>query len=166
MAKTLKTQPVEKSVAYTIMVYAHQIWLAGLGAFARAEREGSKLFEALVKEGEKAEARSKKAAEKKAAEAQEMIEEAQGKAEELKDRAGGTWNKLEQVFQNRVARALNRIGVPTHEDVRSLAKQVEVLNENINDLIKSRREKLPLKEEETRLPSAEVTETAPAPPTH
>lgn len=166
MAKTLKIQAGEKSVAYTIMIYAHQIWLAGLGAFARAEREGSKLFEALVKEGEKAEARSKKTAEKKAAEAQEMVEEAQDKAKELKDRASGTWNKLEQVFQNRVARALNRLGVPTHEDVRSLAKQVEALNENINDLIKSRREKLPLKEEETHVPTAEVTKTVPALPTH
>ena len=30
---------------------AQQIWLAGLGAFAKAQEEGSKVFDALVKEG-------------------------------------------------------------------------------------------------------------------
>ena len=39
--------------------YTHQIWLAGLGAFARAEEEGSGFFDALVEAGREVERRAK-----------------------------------------------------------------------------------------------------------
>jgi poly(hydroxyalkanoate) granule-associated protein len=160
---TLSIKSSENSMANILLEYSRQIWLAGLGALSRAESEGSKLFETLVKEGEKAEARSKKAAEEKAARVQEL---AQKQAEELGDKASGTWNKLEQVFQDRVARALNRLGVPSHEDVRLLSKQVEALNASIDDLIKSRQEKPQVNVEQARAPSTEVRKSAPVSVSH
>jgi len=102
---------------------ANQIWLAGLGAFAKAQEEGSKLFESLVQTGEEIEARTKKSAE--------------DKVEAAKNKTTDTWDKLEQVFEERVSRALSRLGVPTNDDIQTLSKKIEELNENIKDLIKS-----------------------------
>jgi poly(hydroxyalkanoate) granule-associated protein len=102
---------------------AHQIWLAGLGAFAKAQEEGSKFFETLVKEGEEIESRTKKVAEEK--------------VEEAKTKTSDTWDKLEQVFEDRVSRALNRLGVPTNDDIKNLSKRMEELNRSIKELIKA-----------------------------
>ena len=51
--------------------------------------------------------------------------------------AGGTWDKLEQVFESRVARALSRLGVYTQNDVERLAERVDALSEAVNELIKA-----------------------------
>ena len=51
--------------------------------------------------------------------------------------AGGTWDKLEKVFEDRVARALSRLGVHTQSDVDRLAERVDALSEAVNRLIKS-----------------------------
>lgn len=102
---------------------ANQIWLAGLGAFAKAQEEGSKLFESLVQTGEEIETRTRKAAE--------------DKVEAAKNKTTDTWDKLEQVFEERVSRALSRLGVPTNDDIQTLSKKIEELNQNIKDLIKS-----------------------------
>jgi hypothetical protein len=61
---------------------------------------------------------------------------AQSKAKEMQAKAGGTWDKLEQVFENRVARALSRLGVHTQADVERLAERVDALSEAVNELIK------------------------------
>jgi len=44
---------------------AQQIWLAGLGAFSKAQEEGARVFNALVKEGKGLESRTRKVAESK-----------------------------------------------------------------------------------------------------
>jgi poly(hydroxyalkanoate) granule-associated protein len=92
---------------------ANQIWLAGLGAFVRAQGEGTKMFESLVKEGEIAQNRAKKLAD-------DRISEARAKATD-------TWEKLEQVFENRVERALHSLNVPTRSDIDTLSKRVAEL---------------------------------------
>jgi poly(hydroxyalkanoate) granule-associated protein len=118
----IKPELDENQIATVVVDSARQIWLAGLGAFAKAEREGGKFFETLIVEGEKLEARIKKVSGKK--------------VEYIKDKAADTWNKLEEVFQKRVARALSRLGVPTSEDIRLLLEQVEALEKNIKELEK------------------------------
>ena len=123
----------EKQTIGNVLSSAHQIWLAGLGAFAKAEKEGTKLFESLVKEGEKVEARAKRVVENKVEEIKGKVENA---VEEVRDRATDTWDGLEQVFEDRVARVLNRLGVPTYEDIQELSKRVEALNENVKALTK------------------------------
>jgi len=51
--KELAGEATENRLAMMIRESANQIWLAGLGAFSKAQQEGSKMFEALVAEGER-----------------------------------------------------------------------------------------------------------------
>jgi poly(hydroxyalkanoate) granule-associated protein len=113
---------------------SRQIWLAGLGAFSRAQAEGMKMFETLVEQGQHLEARTRRAATETAAAAAGAAAQ---KAKEVQAMAGGTWDKLEQVFEDRVARALSKLGVYTQEDVARLAERVDALSEAVNALIKS-----------------------------
>lgn len=123
MEKNLRETLTENHFAKMVKDSAHQIWLAGLGAFSKAQEEGNRLFETLVVEGEKVEAQTKKVAEEK--------------VEEARHRTSDTWDKLEQLFEDRVSRALSRLGVPTNDDVQQLSKQIEALNESIKELIKA-----------------------------
>ena len=113
---------------------SRQIWLAGLGAFARAQAEGMKMFEALVEQGQSLESRTRRAASDTANAAAGMAAQ---KAKEMQAMAGGTWDKLEQVFEERVARALSKLGVHTQADVERLSRRVEALSEAVNELVKS-----------------------------
>ncbi len=111
---------------------SHKIWLAGLGAFSTAQREGTKVFESLVKQGEQLQDRTRQVATETAAAARGA---ATAKAKEMQQMAGGTWDKLEQVFEDRVARALSKLGVYTQNDVQRLATRVDELADAVNKLI-------------------------------
>jgi hypothetical protein len=45
----------------------------------------------------------------------------------VRERASDTWDRLEKVFEERVQRALNRLGVPSREDLTDLTGRVETL---------------------------------------
>jgi poly(hydroxyalkanoate) granule-associated protein len=122
-----------KDLAKAVLDSSHQIWLAGLGAFVRAQEEGMKVFDTLVKQGSRLEAKTKAAAAETAAAARGA---ATAKAKEVKEMAGGTWDKLEQVFEDRVARALSKLGVYTQNDVQKLAARVDALSGAVNELVK------------------------------
>jgi len=124
----------EKDMAQGVLNSSHQIWLAGLGAFARAQQEGTKLFETLVKQGEQLQDRTKRVATETAAAARGA---ATAKAKEMQQMAGGTWDKLEQVFEDRVERALSKLGVYTQNDVQRLAARVDELADAVNKLVKA-----------------------------
>ena len=132
--KTKETMDTAKEMAQTVLDSSHQIWLAGLGAFSQAKQEGAKLFETLVKQGEHLQDRTKRAAAETASVARDA---ATAKAKEMQLMAGGTWDKLEQVFEDRVARALSKLGVYTQNDVQQLAKRVDELAAAVNQLVKS-----------------------------
>lgn len=121
--------------AGSILDSSRQIWLAGLGAFARAQAEGRKVFDALVRQGESVEASTRRAAAETAHAARNV---AQTRAKEMQKMAGGTWDRLEKVFEDRVARALSRLGVHTQADVDRLAARVDALAEAVNELVKAR----------------------------
>ena len=106
-AETTESQLAE--LAVKIRDSANQIWLAGLGAFSKAQQEGVKMFEALVAEGEKV---------------QERTDE---RLAEMREKATGTWNKLEKVFDDRVGRALHAFNVPTRKDINVFPKRVHEL---------------------------------------
>jgi poly(hydroxyalkanoate) granule-associated protein len=127
-----------KSLAQSVLDSSHQIWLAGLGAFAKAQGGGMKVFETLVQQGEGLEARTRSAAAQTADAARGV---AKAKAKEMQAIAGDTWDKLEQVFENRVARALGRLGVHSAADVKRLTERVDALSESVNALIKAQRGK-------------------------
>jgi poly(hydroxyalkanoate) granule-associated protein len=123
-----------KDMSQSVLDSSRQIWLAGLGAFARAQAEGTKVFETLVKQGESLESKTRKAASDTAAMARGA---ASAKVKEVQKGVGGTWDKLEQVFEDRVERALSKLGVYTQNDVQRLVKRVDVLSEAVNELIKA-----------------------------
>ncbi len=125
-------------LAKTVRESAHQIWLAGLGAYAKTQAEGTKVFHALVKEGEAMQKKTSHAAE---ATVGEMTRAAGKIAADAQERATQTWDKLEQVFEQRVERALNRLGVPTKKDIDNLARRVEQLTSAIEAMGKSRPKK-------------------------
>ena len=123
-----------KDLSQGVLDSSHKIWLAGLGAFSRAQQEGTKVFEALVKQGEQLQSRTRQVASETAAAARGA---ATAKAKEMQQMAGGTWDKLEQVFEDRVARALSKLGVYTQNDVQRLAARVDGLAEAVNKLVKA-----------------------------
>jgi poly(hydroxyalkanoate) granule-associated protein len=135
MVKKLKAMADAKTdnnqLAAAIKDSASQIWLAGLGAFAKAQEEGSKVFEALVKEGSSIQMRSKAFTEEKLGEVTGKVSKVAG---DVAKQATQSWDKLETVFEERVARALSRLGVPTNKDISDLIARIEALNESVQAL--------------------------------
>ncbi len=124
----------EKGISKAVLESSHQIWLAGLGAFSKAQQGGKQVFDMLVKQGEILESKTRSAASQTADAAREA---AKAKAKEMQTMAGGTWDKLEQVFEDRVSRALARLGVYTSSDVEKLSQRVNELAEAVNALLKA-----------------------------
>lgn len=116
-------------LAGTVKESAQQIWLAGLGAFAKAQQEGSKVFDTLVKEGASLQRKTQSAAGEKLSEATSRMTTM---ASDLSSRATGQWDKLETIFEGRVSKALNKLGVPTAEDIEVLSARIEELNRNLS----------------------------------
>ncbi|MDE2614067.1 MAG: phasin family protein [Burkholderiales bacterium] len=103
---------------------AQQIWLAGMGAFSKAQVEGGKVFETLVKEGLNLQKKTQGVAEEKIS---EMTGRMSAMADSVTAKAGQNWDKLESIFEQRTAKAMNKLGVPTAKDVEALAKRVDEL---------------------------------------
>lgn len=107
---------------------AQQIWLAGVGAFGRAQAEGTRLFEGLVKEGLNLEQTARKFAGHRADVVRGSVESTVGQA---RDRAADTWDRLEKVFEDRVQRALVKLGVPNRDDLNGLSRKVDTLTSEL-----------------------------------
>jgi poly(hydroxyalkanoate) granule-associated protein len=103
---------------------AQQIWLAGLGAFAKAQEDGTKAFEKLVSDGITLQRKVHNTAEEKLAEATQKVTQA---ASTLSERATGQWGKLEGIFEERVAKALHGLGLPSAAEMRALHTRVATL---------------------------------------
>ena len=102
---------------------AHKIWLAGLGALAKAEEEGTKVFNTLIEAGEEFEARGKKG-----------FKLVKGKVTEARAAAGDQIDKLGGTFDNSVAAALQRLGVPSRDEIQRLTKRVEELTAKVDKI--------------------------------
>ena len=124
MVKKLKELAEDKELANAVRSSAQQIWQAGLGAFAKAQEEGGRVFSRLVKEGTEFQQR----AESKVAGVSDSV----GKlADGVGKQASGSWDKLEQVFEERVARALATIGVPTRHEIGALHAKIDALQQQV-----------------------------------
>lgn len=110
---------------------AQQIWQAGLGAFTKAQVEGTKAFEALVKEGVSFQRKTQSAAEEKINEATQKMT---SMATDISSKASGQWDKLENIFEDRVAKALNKLGVPSAKDIDALIARIDALNASVHKL--------------------------------
>lgn len=125
MGKKARKSPAgESPLGQTIKDSASQIWLAGLGAFAKAQAEGGKVFEALVEEGGLLQRQGRQVSGEKVLEVSEKVSKV---ASDLSKQANQTWDKLEKVFEDRVARALKSLGVPTSKDLEALSARLDAL---------------------------------------
>lgn len=132
MAKKMQKSSSSKKqsdaqLSSTVKDSAQQIWLAGLGAFSKAQEEGGKVFEALVKEGLTIQRKTQAVAEEKITEAASRMTTM---ASDIGSKAQGQWDKLENLFEERVARALGKLGVPSARDIEALHARIEALTQN------------------------------------
>jgi poly(hydroxyalkanoate) granule-associated protein len=133
--RTAKQAPAKFDLAQV----GHKVWLAGLGALSRAQSEGPKLFESLVEEGSEVhehardvtETAFKKAVANVRGAADERISALRGKADE-------TWDNVEKIFQSRVQKALQQLGMPTSQEIRALTRKVDELSRGVEGLAKRR----------------------------
>lgn len=136
LKKTARTKPAAakssaadlqakaEHLSRSLVESAQQIWMAGVGAFTRAQGEGSKLFEALVTEGMNIEKTTRKLATGRVDAVRDAMEDRVGV---VRGRASDTWDRLEKVFEDRVQRALNRLGIPGREELAELISRVDAL---------------------------------------
>jgi len=143
---------LDSQLAQSVKESAQQIWLAGMGAFSKAQEGRAKVFEALIKEGTSLQRKTQSAAEEKIGEVTDRMSAMAG---DVTAKAGQHWDKLETIFEQRTAKAMNKLGVPTAKDVDALIKRVDELAAAVARLSKS----APAK------PAAKPAARAPAKPT-
>ena len=124
---------LDSALAGSVKDSAQQIWLAGMGAFSKAQEEGGKVFEALVKEGMSLQRKTQAVAEEKIG---AVTSKMTGMAGDVQAKAGQHWDKLETIFEERTAKALNKLGVPSAKDVEALIKRIDSLSVQVAKLSK------------------------------
>ena len=118
----------------------HQIWLAGMGALSRVQKEGPRAFETLIVDGAEFIGQGRATAEKMLREAIDTVQETVGeRMKSSRDQAAETWEGLEKMFQGRVQRVLHQAGVPTATEIKALSKRVDHLNTSVEQLARVRR---------------------------
>jgi poly(hydroxyalkanoate) granule-associated protein len=119
---------LDNPMAQMVKDSAQQIWLAGMGAFSKAQAEGGKVFEALMKEGMALQKKTQGLAEERiSAVTSKMTAVAGG----VSDKAGAQWDKLESIFEQRVEKALNKMGVPSKKDIEALIARIDELSAKV-----------------------------------
>ena len=118
--------------------YTQQIWLAGLGAFSRAEEEGTKLFDSLVQVGEELESKTTG-----------LVDSTSGAVEEVREkvteRVTGTRNKVEKVLDESLNHGISRLGIASHREISELTTLIHQLSSQVEQLtidIKSLQEQI------------------------
>lgn len=114
----------DPQLAAKIKDSARQIWLAGLGAYTKAEEDTGRLFDRLVQEGEQLENKTRGVVEKR-------IKSVEDRVEGVRERATGTWDRLEHMFDERVSGALRRLGIHRREEIESLERRIEILESEL-----------------------------------
>ncbi|PAU53037.1 phasin family protein [Pseudomonas indica] len=138
-----KVAVIKKAESKTTLIsdakyYARQIWLAGLGAYAKAGQEGVEYFKELVKTGEGIEKKGKKLVDKQVEAANTQIDTVKSS---VKEKVDVQLDKVEKAFDSRVASALNRIGIPSKQDVEALSAKLDVLNAMLDRVAETKLER-------------------------
>lgn len=116
------------NIADAIRDSAQQIWQAGLGAFAKAQEGRSKVFDSLVQEGLSMQRKTQAVAEERLNAASNKVSDM---ANDITAKATGQWDKLESIFEERVAKALKRLGLPTASELADMKMQLEALSRHL-----------------------------------
>ena len=116
-----------------------QIWLAGLGAVAQAQREGPKLFESLVAEGSEFQAAQRENVQERTSELlNDLRSRLDSRTAGVRSKATETIDNLEDILQTRVLKALQQLGVPTSHEIDTLARKVKELNRSVQALTQAK----------------------------
>lgn len=107
--------------------YARKIWLAGLGVYTRVNEEGSEYVKELIRTGERVEQDAKKGIDETVEAANSEIDSIKGEASEVKNRFEAQLDKIEGLFDRRIAKGLHRIGIPSKHDVEALSAKLDEL---------------------------------------
>jgi len=150
---------LDSQLASSVKDSAQQIWLAGMGAFAKAQAEGGKVFEALVKEGVSLQRKTQAVAEEKLG---DVTGKMSSMASEVTSKAGASWDKLENIFEERTAKALGKLGVPTAKDVAELQRRVEELSAAVAKLSRTTAKTPATKTAPAKAPAKKAAAKAPA----
>lgn len=163
--QVIKEKLTDNQVAQFVRESANQIWLAGLGAYGKAEEEGSKLFEGLVKQGEELEVRTREEVKRQIRATEDRfgvlrdraeagidlvrdrcedavnpyVEKVREEADRAREKASEKLSKLEKGFDDRVSATLSRLGVPTQAELVELSSRVEELDNSVRKLRRSSR---------------------------
>jgi poly(hydroxyalkanoate) granule-associated protein len=134
----LKQEGQRRKSGLDFRKYTQQIWLAGLGAFSRAEEEGTRFFDSLVKVGEELESKTNG-----------IVDTTSGAVEEVREkvneRVAGTRNKVEKALDDSISQAIGRLGIASHREIEELTALVHRLTIQLDTLsidIKDLRENL------------------------
>jgi len=130
MAKVTLKKKVEAEQATAlseVKLYARKIWLAGLGAYAKAGSEGAEYVKELIKTGEGVEREGKKVVDKKLEAANSEIDDVKREVKGIKGKLEVQFEKIESAFDRRVSRALNRFGIASKHDVETLSTKLDGL---------------------------------------
>ncbi len=133
-----KTRADASATQARLLEMVHQVWLAGLGAVVRTQRGAPKLFDELQSEGARAYADARGSAEKALRSALGDVQSTlAARAKQVRGQANDAFENLEKVFQTRVHRALQRLGVPSADEVEGLSRRIDTLNANIGKLARA-----------------------------
>ncbi|MEO8081171.1 MAG: phasin family protein [Caldimonas sp.] len=119
---------LDSALANSVKESAQQIWLAGMGAFSKAQAEGRQVFESLVKEGASLQKRTQSVAEEKFGEVSSRMT---SMADDMSTKAGKQWDKLETIFEDRTAKAMKKLGVPSSRDMQALMDRIDALSAQV-----------------------------------
>jgi poly(hydroxyalkanoate) granule-associated protein len=118
----------DSALAGSVKDSAQQIWLAGMGAFAKAQVGGKQVFDTLVKEGAALQKKTQSVAEEKFG---DVTNKMTSMADDVTAKAGKQWDKLESIFEERTAKAMKKLGVPSARDVQALMDRVDALSAQV-----------------------------------
>jgi poly(hydroxyalkanoate) granule-associated protein len=133
--KTAARPTTPAQALHTIRTSTRKAVEAGVQAAAGVRRTAIGAFDSLVKQGAALEAKSRRVAMARANEARDI---ACARAVEAKTRTVDAMSHLEKVFEQRVSRAISKLGVPTTRDVRALSRQVTQLQASVEQLRRTR----------------------------
>ncbi|WP_150913439.1 phasin family protein [Marinobacter halotolerans] len=120
-------QETDDQLAGRIKGSARQIWLAGLGAYTKAEDDAGRFFERLVQEGEQLETKTRGVVEK-------QIRSVEDRVGDVRQKATGTWDRLETMFDERVSGALRRLGIHRRDEIEAMERRIQALEAEIHKL--------------------------------
>lgn len=150
LKKKVQRRGSASKLSAPVVESARDVWLAGLGALNIAQHEGGKileqggkLFDKLVKEGGKFENKARSDIEGAVSDLRGEVDDRMAgvrqRTESVRKQAADNWDKLEKIFEERVARALASLGIPTRDDINGLSERVAQLAEQVRQLDSGKR---------------------------